>query len=253
METTAPPQVTTIADEPSLSLGSRFLAMFARPARAWAGLERKGQWWFPLLISVVVTMSGMALTYQRAVVPMTLERMQRQVDSGQVPPGSVAHFEQQMRSPVATAMNVGSAIIIIPLVTLATALLPWLAAGFLLGHKFRYRDAFVVTSWAGVVALPAQILSYALAWINGTMANLHVGFGILLPVEETPSKLMTGLGAFLDQGIGPFSIWYVAVMALGAAALSGAPPRRVLTTLGILWVVVWIIFAALAALFTPGV
>jgi hypothetical protein len=139
-----------------------------------------------------------------------------------------------------------------PLVTLAIALLPWLAAGFLLGRRFSFRDAFVVTAWAGLVQIPAQILTSVLAWTNETMSNLHTGFGVLLPVEDPPSKLVVGLGAFLDHGIGPFAIWYVAVLALGAAALSGAPRRSVMLALGGLWLAAVAIIAVVAALFAPG-
>ncbi len=252
MESITQPQTPAVAPPPGLSLGSRLVALFARPTQAWAGLEKRGQWWFPLLITIVVVMAGMALTYERAVVPMTLERLQRQVDSGQVPASAMARFEEQMRSPVALGMNVGSTIVIVPLMALATALLPWLAVGFMLGHRFRYRDAFVVTAWAGIIGLPAQILTYVLAWMNGTMTNLHIGFGVLLPAEESPSKLITGLGSFLDHGIGPLSLWYVAVMALGAAALSGAPRRRAVLVLGGLWIVIVAIVSAVYGLFAPG-
>ncbi len=252
MESITQPQTPAIGPAPGLSLASRSLALFARPTQAWTGLERRGQWWFPLVVTIVVVMAGMALTYERAVVPMTLERLQRQVESGQVPPDVLSRFEGQMRSPFAMGVNVGSTLLIIPLMTLATALLPWLAVGFVLGNRFRYRDAFVVTAWAGMIGLPAQILTYALAWTNQTMNNLHVGFGVLLPVEDPPSKLMVGLGTFLDHGIGPLSLWYVAVLAVGAAALSGAPRRRVLLAVGGLWLAVILVISVVAALFAPG-
>jgi hypothetical protein len=235
-----------------LSLAGRFVAVFARPTRAWTGLEQRGQWWFPLIISVLVAVTGTALTYQRAVVPMQIAQIQRQAENGQVPASSLERTEQMMSSPQMLAVSVASVLVAVPLVTLAWALLPWLAAGFMLGHRFRYRDAFAVTAWAGMVSLPAAILTYVLAWLNQTMANLHTGFGVLLPAQDAPSKLMVGLGTFLDYGIGPFAIWYMVVLALGAAALSGALPRRVMLTLGGLWVVIWIVLSALAALFAPG-
>jgi len=130
--------------------------------------------------------------------------------------------------------------------------LPWLAAGFMLGRRFRYRDAFVVTAWSGLVSIPAQILTSALAWTNESMTNLHIGFGVLLPAVDPPSKLMVGLGMFLNQGIGPFALWWVAVLALGTAALSGAPRRSVILVLGGIWLVVIAIISVLAAVFAPG-
>jgi hypothetical protein len=252
METTPQSQSQPPEVAPTLSLGARFVAMFSRPTQAWAGLERRGQWWFPLLITILVGVVGMALIYDRAMLPTQLEQFQRQVEEGRYPPAALERVEDQLTSPVVRVMNVGALIIMVPLMALATALLPWVAAGFILGHRFRYRDAFVVTAWAGVIALPAQLLTYVLAWVNESMTDLHIGFGALLPVEDPPSKLMHGLGFFLDYGIGPLYIWYVAVLVLGTAALSGAPRRRLAFTVGGLWVVVLAVIAVLGAVFGPG-
>jgi len=252
METITQPLSTPSAPEPARSIWSRSVAVFSRPAQAWAGLERRGQWWFPLLLTALVSVVGTGLTYQRAMVPTQLAQFDRQVEAGQLPPDALDRIERQVSSPAAMALTLASIAVATPLMTMAFALLPWLAAGFMLGRRFRYRDAFVVTAWAGLVSIPAQILTSALAWTNETMTNLHTGFGVLLPVEDPPSKLMTGLGTFLDQGIGPFALWYVVVLALGVAALSGAPRRSVILALGGVWLVVIAIFAVLAALFAPG-
>jgi hypothetical protein len=254
METTSQP--LSPAPEPSavpaMSLGSRLVAVFARPGQAWAGLERRGQWWFPLLLSVLVAVLGTALTYQRAVVPTMLAQFERKVESGELTSEAVDRIERQVSGPVTMAIQLVAIVVVTPVITLALALLPWLAAGFMLGGRFTYRDSFVVTAWAGLVQIPAQIVTSILAWTNETMTNLHVGFGVLLPVEDPPSKLMVGLGTFLDHGIGPFALWYVAVLALGAAALSGAPRRSVLFALGGVWLVVIAIIAVVAAFFAPG-
>jgi hypothetical protein len=252
METTMQPQPPVEAPEESMSIWSRSWAVFARPGQAWAGLERRGQWWFPLVLCIVVSVVGTGLTYQRALVPTMLAQFDRKVEAGQIPPEALDRIERQVASPAAMVMNLVSVAIVMPLMTMAFALLPWLAAGFMLGRRFRYRDAFVVTAWAGLVTIPAQVLTSALAWTNETMTNLHVGLGVLLPVEDPPSRLMVGLGTFLDHGIGPFALWYLLVLALGAAALSGGPRRPVIVTLGGVWLVVIGIISIVAALLAPG-
>jgi hypothetical protein len=252
METTTEPQTPAAQPESTMSILERSVAVFARPAEAWAGLGRRGQWWFPLLLSVVVSVVGTGLTYERAMVPTQLAQIDRQVEAGQIPPEQADRIEQQMSSPMAMGATLASIAVVLPLMSLAFAVLPWLAAGFLMGRRFGYRDAFVVTAWAGLVGLPAQILTSVLAWTNGTMTNLHIGFGVLLPVEDPPSKLMTGLATFLDYGIGPFALWHIVVLALGVAALSGAPRRSVILTLGGVWLVVIAIVAVVAAMFAPG-
>jgi hypothetical protein len=192
------------------------------------------------------------MIYQRAIVPTQLAEIDRQVEAGQIQPEALDQIEQQVSGPLAMAMTLASIGIFTPLMALAFAVMPWLVAAFMLGRRFRYRDAFVVTAWAGLVSIPAQIVMTALAWTNGSMTNLHIGFGVLLPVEDPPSKLLVGLGTFLDQGIGPFALWSVAVLALGTAALSGAPRRSVILAMGGIWLVVIAIISVLAAVLAPG-
>ncbi len=252
MEPMTQPPMASAPSESAMSIWSRSVALFARPAEAWTGLERRGQWWFPLVLCMLVPVLGTGLTYQRALVPTILAQFDRQVESEQITQAQADQMAEQMSGPIGMGMNLGSIVVGLPLFTLAFALLPWLAAAFLLGRRFRYRDAFVVTAWAGLVSLPAQILTFALAWTSETMTNLHIGFGVFLPVEDPPSKLMVGLGAFLDQGIGPFALWYLAVLALGTAALSGAPRRSVILVLGGVWLVVNALFSVVAAVFAPG-
>ena len=253
METMTQPVTAPAEPEPVLSLWGRSVAVFVRPTQAWAGLERRGQWWFPLLLGILVTVIGTGLTFQRALVPTQIAQAERQVDEGKIPPETLDQIERQMSKPVTLAITLASVAIVLPLANLAFALLPWLAGGFLLGRKFSYRDAFVVTAWGGLVSIPAQILTSVLAWTNETMTNLHIGFGVLLPIEDPPSKLMLGLGTFLDQGIGPFALWSLLVLSLGTAALSGAPRRSVIFALGGVWLVVLAIISVLGAVFGPGV
>jgi hypothetical protein len=252
MEMTTQPLSVNTQPESEMSIWSRSLAMFARPAHAWAGLERKGKWWFPLVVCTLVSVISTGLIYQRAMVPTQLAQLDLQVESGQIPADALDGIEQQVSSPMAMAMTISSIAIVMPLINLAFAVMPWLAAGFMLGRRFRYRDAFVVTTWAQLVNIPAQIVMTALAWTNESMTSLHIGFGVLLPTEDPPSKLMVGLGTFLDQGIGPFALWSLAVLALGTAALSGAPRRSVILVLGGIWLVVIAIISVLAAVFSPG-
>jgi hypothetical protein len=252
MTTVNDPVATPGAPQPTLSVWRRAVAVFARPAEAWIGLERRAQWWFPLLVAVLVSVAGTLVVYQRAIVPSQLEQFERQVEAGQLPAEAMARIEEQVASPVSMGFALGAIVIAVPVMTCVFALLPWISAGFLLGRRFRYRDAFAVTAWAGLVAIPAQILSYLLGWINESMSGVHTGFGVLLPLEDPPSKLMAGLGVFLDQGIGPLALWYVLVVALGAAAVTGGDRRRVVVTVGAVWLVVMAVVSVVAGLVAPG-
>jgi hypothetical protein len=250
MSTTQVDSGVTAAAAPSLSLIDRAVAVFVRPAQAWVGLIERVQWWFPLLVMVVFAGASSALLYHRALVPMLTESWEQQVANGQMQAEQLEQIERFFNSPAGLAFSVGQQVVFLPILILVIALAIWFGVGFVLGTGMRYRLALEVACWSFLVRLPEYVLVTGLSWAKGTMRGVHVGFGILLPDVDPPTKLHTALGVMLDA-IGPFSIWYLVVGILGAAALSGAPRRSVAWTLTVLYLVIMAFVAALAALATP--
>jgi hypothetical protein len=236
---------------PSLSVWQRAVAVFARPTAAWSGLESHSQWWFPLIVMLLLSAAFAAALHQRALMPMLSETWEQAVTDGRMTAAQVDKMEAFMGGPIGMAVTVGQQAIALPIILLVSALGVWFGVGFVLGRKFRYRLAFETVAWSSLVTIPAQLLGGALAWSRETMRGLHTGFGILLPESDSPSKLMTGLGFFLDA-IGPLSIWYLVVLIIGAAAVSGAPRKSVAWVLGGLYLAVMIFFAVLGAMFNRG-
>lgn len=244
-----PPATTTSG--PSPSVVQRAAAVFARPARAWDNLESHAQWWFPLLVMMIFAAASAALLHQRALVPMIVEQWEQEVQNGRMSAEQMSRMQDFFTSPAGMAVTVGQQLVAIPIVTLLAALLIWFGCGFVLGTKLRYRLALEVAAWASLVNLPAFVITSALAWSKETMRGIHVGFGILLPETDSPSKLLIALGTILD-GIGPLALWYVTVVILGAAALSGAQRKSVAWVLGGVYAAVLVFMAAMAAMFTPA-
>jgi Yip1 domain len=236
---------------PTMSPFARAVAVFTRPARAWDGLAEHAQWWFPLLILVLTTVISSVVLYDRAMMPMMVDRWDDQVQSGAMTAEQADRAATMMRTPVAIGATAASQGVFIAVWILVVGLVIWFGAGFVLGSKMKYRHALEVSAWAGLINLPGQFLAFGLAWYRETFKGLHVGFGALLPVADPPSKLMTGLGIFLD-GLGPFSVWFLIVGILGASALSGAPRRSVAWVLASLYIVLVAFAAILTALFAPA-
>jgi hypothetical protein len=236
---------------PGPSLLGRAIAIFVRPGRAWDGLESRVQWWFPLLVILAVNAAGIVLLHDRALMPMLTESWDRQVSEGQMSSEQVQHIEDFMDSGAGRAITAAQQLVVFALVNFVTALVVWFGVSFLLGAKLRYRLALEVVCWSSLVGVPAQLLTFALAWFKESFRGVHVGFAVFLPEMDPPGKLMTGLGVVLDA-IGPFGIWFVAVGVIGATVLSGAPRRSVAWVMASLYLVVSIFGAALAAFFTPG-
>lgn len=243
------PQPTPAPGEASMSVWERAVAVFTRPAAAWGGLTARGQWWFPLIVSLIFGASFSAALHQRAVLPMIMESWDEAVADGRMTAEQVDRMEGFMSGPAGTAMTVGQQAIAVPIIWLLSALLVWFGVGFVLGTRFRYRLAFEAVAWSALVLIPGQILAGALAWSRQTMKGLHTGFGILLPESDPPSKLQAGLGFFLDA-IGPLSIWWLAVLIIGAAALSGANRKSVAWVVGGLYVALMACFAVVTGMMT---
>jgi hypothetical protein len=247
----SPPAETApvVAPEPTrMSVWQRLVAIFVRPTRAWDDLRTRNQWWFPTLIMMLVGALLSVATFERAVLPMMMERWQQMADQGQLPPERLESMEQMMRGPFGIIQAGGTQLLAWPFLIALGALGVWFGIAFVLGRKFRYRHALEVVAWSSLVMIPSQVLHYALAYSKGTMAGVHVGLGILVPESETPSKLMTALAVFLDA-IGPFGLWNLVVSIIGAAALSGAPRTSVAWVIGALYLAMSIFMAAMAGMF----
>lgn len=250
--TVAPTQAVVPADsDPALSLFARLIAVFARPAHAWGGLRGRVQWWFPVLVTLLVTSAGNFVLHDRALMPMLLDQWDQEVVAGNMTAEALNSMQGFMESPAGKITVLVQQVVLLPVFTLFAALLVWFGVGFVLGSRVSYRLSIEVAAWAGLVSLPGYLITFVLAWFKETMKGIHTGFGLLLPEAEAPSKLMAGLGAFLD-GLGPLAIWYMVVVVLGAAALSGAPRKSVAWVLGGLYLVVMGLVAAFAAMGARG-
>jgi hypothetical protein len=248
---TLEPEAVAPAPEATMSPWQRAARIFVRPAAAWDGLQNRAQWFWPLLLIVLVSVVATALVYDSVIVPMQMGRVDAQVESGQLTPEQAARVEEEMSGPVAMAFGVGTQLVAVPVMFCLIALVVWFGCGFVLGTKFKYRHALEVICWSSLVNVPAQILTYVLGWTRGTFEGVHLGLAALLPTQESPSKLMSGLGIFLDQ-IGPFQIWYLVVAILGASALSGAPRKNTAWVLVSLYLALTLFFSAVGAVFAPS-
>lgn len=225
--------------------------VFARPSAAWDDLKERGQWAFPLLVGLVLWLGLQALAFDAVTVPMMLDQWSTAVAEGRMEPAQAAQAEQFFTTPMARWIVLAQQAIAWPVILLLQALVVWFGAGFVLGTKFRFREAFDVICWSNLVKIPALILFFFLAWQRGTFQGVHLGFGLLVPESESPDKLRAGLTTFLDF-IGPFEAWWAVVVVLGVAALTGAPRRSVAWVLGAMYLAFAVLLAAVNAFFNPG-
>jgi hypothetical protein len=228
-----------------MSLIQRMVAVFVRPTSAWAGLEHQVQWWFPVLIVVAVNATSVAVLHERALLPMLLDQWEQAVDQGRMSGEQLAQMEQMFSGGAGRVFLLVQQIIVIPVLLLITGLLLSFGCGFLLGHKLSFRLGLEVASWSALVTIPTVLLTSVLAWQRETYEGIHLGFGVLLAGLET-NRWTTIVSGVLDA-LGPLALWNLALMILGASALSGTNRKAATWTLGAIYLVVVLAFSVLGA------
>ena len=239
------------AAEPSLSPMARAIAIFTNPSGAWAGLQTRSHWWFPITVIVLCSVALTAVLYQRAVVPMISEQWEQMVEDGRMTADQVEKMEQGLSGPLGLLMGVVPQIIAVPLTMVFLGAGVAFGVSFILGRKLGFRHAFEVVSWSSLVSVPAALLTGVLAWSKETMKGIHLGPGLLVPMSDPPAKWQIGMGSFLDA-FGPFELWTLALVIIGASTLSGAPRKSTMWVIGGLYVALRVIIAAVSAMFAPG-
>jgi Yip1 domain len=253
MEVTQSPstaEAVPAAAETKMSPFTRAIATFTNPSGAMAGLRSQTQWWFPLLLILLFGALMMTVLYQRAIVPTNLEVYDQLVDQGVFSPEQAAQAEQQARGPQGFMQTLIGQVIFIPVILLILGAGIAFGVSFLLGTKLPFRQGFEVVLWANLIMLPAGILTGILAWTRESMRGIHLGPGVLVPMSDPPVKWEKFLGSFLDA-FGPFELWTVWAVIIGASVLSGAPRKSVMWVIGGLYLLIRVLWAALAML-APG-
>jgi len=238
-------------EERSLSPFARVIAIFTNPNRAWDGLATRSQWWFPLIVMALLGVGLTAALYQRAVLPTITEQWEKMVEDGKMTQDQLDKAEQRMSGPAGIAFSAIPQVIAWPAIMLFLAAGVSFAVSFMVGTKLRFRHALEVVTWSSLIQLPEQVIGAVLAWSRETMRGIHLGLGILVPQAEPPEKWQVGVASFLDA-FGPFEIWALAVVIIGAATLAGAPRKPVAWVIIGLFLSLRIVLAVVGAIFSPG-
>ena len=235
---------------PALSPWQRVVAIFTKPREAMVGLRERPTSLFPMTLFLVALLAQTLLLYQSAIVPMQLQQMEKKVDAGTMPPEALDRVEGMMRSPVGEAWGVSIAVIALVVINLIVAALVLVAVNFIAGGRISFRQAWSLTWWSSVISVLGIIVSTILSMATGKFP-VHLGLGVLAPAEQATSRAGVFIGSMLDA-VSVFPIWWLAVLIIGAAAVSGKPVKALTWTFVALYLVFAAIGSGLAALGTPA-
>lgn len=240
---------TSAPAAPAMTSWQRVFAIFTGPRAAIAGLTERPTFLLPMVVFLIVVLGQTLLIYQPAIVPMQIEQMEKKVDAGQMSPEALDHMEEMMRTPVAEAWGVGIAVIVVALINLLIAGLVLVAMNFVLGAHMTFRQAWSLTWWTSLISIVSVVLSTVMTMATGKFP-VHLGLGVLAPPEQATSRLGIFAGSLLDA-VSPFTLWWLAVLVIGASVMSGKAVRAVGWTFAAFYLVFMLIGAGLGAMVTP--
>ena len=205
----------------------RALDLFIAPGACFAAVERVPKtWWQPLLVLTLASVALVAFGYEQIILPAQLEAMRSQ---SEISGADLARAEEVIRSPMVRAIGIAGAALGLPIVALLMALIAHLAVGFLLGGGGTFLASWAVVCYALLVGVLELLLKLPAMLKQGT-PEIFFGPALLLERTEPPSFLFQVLKEF-----DVFTLWKIALIAVGLAAVHRVRPKTVLVTLLGIW------------------
>jgi hypothetical protein len=235
-----------VMEEPAqMNFIQRLTGMFFEPGRTFADINRKPSWFGVYLIVGILSMPFMYLLFSR--INMAAQTAQQMADQGVAP----EQIEQSVR--IMSIIYKYVVPILAPLGILVTYLI--IAAVLLLlfiimGAPLTFKKSLAVTFWGYFPpAIVSMFLSVVILFVkdpstldprNVMMSNL----GALADVKANP--VLFSLLSSLDL----FTIWTIALLSIGFAAISDRrlTTKKAATGIIVLWVIYVLGKAGIAAL-----
>jgi len=215
----------------------RVLRVMFSPTAVFEEQREKPTWVLPwLIISVMMVAIGLVMApYQRHAMELAV-----QARGGQAPPESAMM--------IGRVFSIVGVPIFLLLAGLVSAFVMWVVL-LATGAQVRFKGLFSVAIFASVVGVVQAVLSSVALRMRGppesvtSIADMRVSLGLdlLLSSESTISGFLRGLLG----GIGPISIWGLAITAIGVATLEKQPKGAAWTAATVAFVVMLVVAALL--------
>ena len=175
------------------------------------------------------------------VIRQQQKAMEHAVEKGKMSAAEASQAVDQMRgvSPVVfVAFGAVFTSIFVMLASLGWALVVFLAGKLLGGAPMTFGKAFEITGLAFVVGILSTIVASVMILLRDSLAQPS---GALFVEDFDPGNKLHNL----LQALNPFTIWFVAVLAIGLACSSGIPVKKALIAFFVFWAVKALIFISI--------
>ncbi len=238
--------------QPPLSQASRVLNTFTSPAKTFADVRRNRSWWLPFAILAIFAYLFTLTALARVGAPRLAESAIRNNPAQNERLQQAAPEQRAQTLRITATFMQGSFYawpVLLLLLTAIGALLLWVGFNFILGGTATFQGMFTVMMFAWLPAIIRSVLSTLMLFLGDPE-----GFNINDPVGTNPGFYMAAdsspfLKTFLSS-IDIFTIWTLALMAIGGAILARVKIRSGVVMVFTAWLLFVLARAGIAAAFS---
>lgn len=227
---------------------ARCMGVFTDPARTFASIARKPDFWTPLIVVTAITIVVVETLLSRVGVEHIVRRsIEMSGRASTMTPEQIQKAITQGSKITAVVMHV-SGVLSVPIMVLVLAVVGMFIMKFFFGELPRFKTAYSVTAYAnlpmflaGILALIVVVLGDPASINPRNLTPTNIGFFL----SSSVSKPLLSLATSVDF----FSFWLMGLLGIAfASTVRKARPRSVFLCFLGLWVLFVLIRAGLMAL-----
>lgn len=241
MQAYSTPGVTP-ADEGNMGFLQRIVNVFMAPSKAFKAARQNPRWVAPAIV-VLLLSAGMTWYITPAIQKEQRERMITQLEKRNMDQEQIDTALERLDKPWMKYMMLGSALVGGLLVILVMGGIWMLVAKSVLGGDTRYPQMLEVVSLSSIIPTLGMLLKAPIIRFKETM-NVHFSLATFMPDASRESLLYKFL---MNTDI--FNLWFIAVLCIGIAVVSGLKVQKVWPVVAGLLVVWYLASAAIGGLF----
>jgi hypothetical protein len=233
--------------ERKLGFWGRLGNIFASPARTFEAIDQKPTWILPLGLLIVVSVILTQLAFP-IIMNAQLENLRNNPNLTQE---QIELYETQFTENVNTQriFTVAAQVIGTPIVFLIVVGIFYLIGNVLLGGDASYKKLLAAYCWSACILILSSIVMTPLIIAKQSM-SVSLSPAMLLSGDALGTRLYTLLSKF-DF----FTIWFLAVFAVGYGIIYRFSKAKALATVGVtwgIWIAISVVFSGIFKRFGLG-
>ncbi len=211
----------------SLNPLQRIIGVFCYPGQTFEQVDRRPDWWMPLLIVTAATLLFTYLTLPISLPEQMAKQEQKMAERGM--------NYQQIEKAMAMGEKLGKFFGLIGAVVgpgiwaLIASLFLWFVGSVLLGGKTTYRKIFSVYLYASLIGVLDMLIRLPLVLVKES-AEIQFNLTLFLPDEQSGT-----LAYMAAQSLGVFTIWHFVVLAIGFSVIYRFSIQKAGLAMSALW------------------